>query len=266
VFHFYSISKKLFGGLFLLLILLQCSEVGTATSDPIEALSMVPKTALSDRQEIERGIDAVPGTPSNNIIEIMWFASPDERIDRFRLYRSEDPQGQVNFVPIATIDVPNRFNQDTVFQDPFLETDRPYYYYVTALTEGGTESEPSDTVWYSLIDKAEPSTPSGTIRPGQPRIEFTFRVPTSATPNGYILRIEREIGSTIRELILLDVVDPFTGNFGEPQITHVLEGDSLFNIFEDDVQYRWRIDLLPGDKVHSGSESNWQFFTIDWGI
>jgi len=246
------------------LYFVSCSPTDSTNNERLNRLEMVAKTLMSDTTLAEDGIDAVPAGANNNAIQIMWYTHNDvDRLKSFRIYRSTDPQGEVNYNSIATLEILNKFNQDTVYIDQELETDRPYYYFVTVIDKDSRESLPSDTVWYTLLPKAEPQSPSGSIDTPD-EINYVFRVPSDAIPNGYILRIEREVGANFIELVYLEKVEPFN-DFGEQFVTHTLAGDTVRALFADDLTYRWRVDLIAGDALYSGSESDWETFSVNWG-
>ncbi len=221
---------------------------------------MVQKTDTADVQAVERGIDAVPGI--NNEIELMWYkAEFGQDIDFYRIYRSNQIGGNANYSSIG-VSTANS-GEDTTFIDKNnLGVDTTYYYFVTSVNKDGKESLPSDTVWYKLLPKAIPTSPSG-VETNDQEINFTFNIPPNAIPNGYIIRIEHQVGQNLIELTYIDVVEPLV-NFGETQISYILNRN-VRGIFQNNTEYRWRIDLLSGDKKHTGSESEWQYFSTNWG-
>ncbi|RMH62219.1 MAG: fibronectin type III domain-containing protein [Calditrichaeota bacterium] len=251
--------KKLL--LFIALLAWQCNPVSNDNGKPPEPPRMVQKTAAADTTLEEPGTDAV--ARAENAIQIMWYREPASAgITRYKIYRSDEPDGKANYRFIGQQEVNNR--EDTVFVDlDGLTEFTPYYYFITAVNENNQESLPSDTVWYSLLPKANPTYPKGLVTVPD-SLGFTFNIPANALPNGYIFRVERLIGANFKELVYLYVENPLKGNFGETQFTYVMNKQELL-VFQDDVEYRWRIDLLAGDQLHNGSESDWATFSIDWG-
>ena len=139
------------------LLLINCSENDPIKSDPPNKVLLVQKEEGFDMLEVERGIDAGPNPNSDvNSIQLVWYEPEDARIlAYFKVYRSEDPEGKIYYEQIGTTE--NQVDPlDTVFTDSTqgLSTYNRYWYYITAVNEDGIESEPSDTVYYRLIDKA----------------------------------------------------------------------------------------------------------------
>ncbi len=238
-----------------------CTPTGTETSKAPDPPKMVQKEAGADTTLGERGIDAE--ARRENAIRIMWYRQPaTQGVVRYKIYRSQDADGLANYRFIGQQEAEN--NEDTTFVDlDSLSIFTKYFYFITAVNEEGKESLPSDTVWYNLLPKATPGFPKGqVVKPDS--LGFTFNVPSDAFPNGYIFRIERLIGANFRELVYLYMENPLQGGFGQTQYTYTMNNKEL-QIFEDDIEYRWRIDLLAGDPLHNGSESDWATFSIDWG-
>ncbi len=237
-----------------------CSGQETTDNDPPSAPVMVLKDAGDDTLAIERGIDAVPGLSDNYKIQIMWFSHPEGRnLSKFNVYRSTDREGKILYKEIGSVKVDNASFQDTAYVDVLLNTNIPYFYYVTAEDEQGNESLPSDTVWYQLTEKAQLVTPKGTIITNPP---IVFEFVKQGIPNGYILRIEKDLGLQVNPLAYVEWVEPLK-DYATSIITDSLSGEQLKTIFSNG-NYRWRIDLFEIDPLHYGSESNWETFTINW--
>lgn len=253
-------NKLFFSIIILLIVLSACKQPTQGTTKSPDPPRMVQKTEGADTMLYEPGIDALPGL--NNEIELVWYkAAFEQDIDFYRIYRSAETSGNANYLSIGVST--SNSGEDTTFIDKNnLGVDTTYYYFVTAVNRDGKESLPSDTVWYKLLPKARPTSPSG-VETNQQSIAFTFNIPPNAIPNGYIIRIEHQIGQNLIELTYIDVVEPLV-NFGETQISYILDKD-VTTIFQNNTEYRWRIDLLSGDKKHSGSESEWLYFSTNWG-
>ena len=253
--------KKIIYSISVICTVWACTPTGTDTGKAPDPPRMVQKTAAADTTLEERGTDAE--ARAENAIRIMWYKAPSSAgIKTYKIYRSDDPEGQANFRFIGQQEAEN--SEDTVFVDlDSLSVFTPYYYFITAVNDDNKESLPSDTVWYRLLPKAKPTYPKSVVN-APDSLGFTFNIPADALPNGYIFRVERLIGANFRELVYIYMENPLKGNFGETQFTYTMNKNAL-TIFEDDVEYRWRIDLLAGDPVHNGSESEWATFSIDWG-
>jgi hypothetical protein len=250
--------------IFYFVLILSCDEGSGPDTDPPLAPQFADKTVFSDMSEFEvMSIDAVAG-PENSI-RLIWKGHPERsRLRHFTVYRSEEPQGLINFFPYAQVDPGGEFIGDSIyhtFTDAIdIDERKPYYYYVTAINEEGEESSPSDTVWYELISKASLSNPLG-IRFDLPEyIDFQWTFNFRTYPSAYILRIEEDFSYSLVFVEMVELTD-----YSDPQRTHRLSADILKNFILDEIQYRWRIDCVQQDTVHYGSESNWGTFQVNWG-
>jgi hypothetical protein len=243
-----------------------CSDPSSANKpDPPESLKMIDKilnnSVLADTTLNEPGIDAIP---DNDAILVAWHPyTGSNRIKKFKIYRSSDAQGLKNYNMYDDIDIENNFSQDTTFLDNNVTLYQYYYYFVTVVDEDNQESPPSDTLRYQLLDKAIANQPAGnTYVPGD-TIEFKFFIPQETFANGYILRIERQIGQSTTELVHIEYVNP-RPDFGVTDASRLIM-TSIFPVRTVSVEYRWRVDVIAGDILSEGSESNWAFFTVNWG-
>jgi len=241
---------------FILILLFSCSPTDSNQGDPPARVRMVLRSADSDTLAAERGTDA--HASATNDIQIMWYShSGGKELKRFKIYRSEEPDGSRKYVKIAEADILNSQNQDTVFVDQEVELQKPYYYYVTAENQDGLESEPSDTVWYRLIQKPELLAPlsGAVIRADSVVFEWSY---PALEPNYYILRIERYWDETYHPLVSVHKVQ--SNYVGQMEVT--LKEKWIQDAQSNEV-YRWRVDAVGSDPLHEGSESAWRLFNID---
>ena len=258
--HFFYFFLIIFGFLF-------CSDPsGKSDFDPPVPLKMVgklifPDSILRDTTLNESGIDAVP---DEDAISVVWHSYQGiNRIKKFKIYRSSDPAGDKNFSFHDEINIENNFDQDTTFLDNDINLESFYHYFVTVVDEDNRESLPSDTVKYFLIEKATPTEPNSiSFNPGE-TILFRFFIPAGTNANGYILRIERQIGLENKELIHIEYVNP-RRNIGIQNESREISTNN-FQTLLNPVEYRWRVDVIAGDISTEGSESDWAYFTINWG-
>lgn len=245
--------------LFVFLIIFGCTEQENVPQDPPEKVRLVQKEAGFDTMGVERGIDAEPNPlGGSNFIQLMWYRHEQEAtLSHFKIYRSEHPEGTVNYNLIATTE--NRPNKlDTLYLDTQeLSINNRYYYYVTAINQDNAESEPSDTVYYTLVEKATDLSLNNNISViTQPVMNFRWSIVPSQAPDFYILRIERFLSDSFHPLIYIDLIQDYNN-----PVQYNLGGTWLKTLFSNG-QYRWRVDCVGPDLL-SGSESDWYYFTAN---
>jgi hypothetical protein len=247
-----------------ILFFVSCTDDNGVSSDPPVAPVLVSKTAGSDTSAYEiMGIDAEAG-PENGI-RLMWHEHPERNdLDHFNVYRSEDPDGLINYVLHARVDPGGEFVFDGIYHlfTDFIqiEEDQSYYYYITAVNDEGTESMPSDTTWYRLVQKGRLTAPLGTDLSDPGILEFKWVFEETPLPNGYILRIEEDFSDV---LVFVEWIEPLE-DFDEQFRNHALSREVLKQFVVSGLQYRWRIDSVQEDPLHVGAESNWGTFIINW--
>lgn len=247
------------------LLLINCTENGPIEPDPPNKILMVQKIEGYDMLEVERGIDAGPNPNSDvNSIQLVWYEPEDWRtLAYYKIYRSSDESGQTYYDPIGTTE--SLVNSlDTVFTDSTqgLVKHNRYWYYVTAINEDGVESKPSDSVYYKLTNKAfELSITNYTSVVNDSNITFSWSVMGEEAPaRGYYLRIEHYITETFHPLVY---IKDFIETEVDPDLPQTFDlSIEAFNNSELNGNYRWRIDC-KGDDLFSGSESDWESFTIN---
>jgi len=256
----------LFYYILLLLITISCSPSTNAVNSLPERPQMVEKVSGADLQDAEVGIDA--HASKNNDIIVMWHKHPQIwDIDRFILNRYTDENDLL--ILDSTISISNTGFIDTVYIDKKLKINVQYFYSMVAIDKNENRSLPSDTVFYTLLEKptqlktiilAE-SNLLGIITNPQ-KIDFIARYFTT-DPNGSLLRI-REFEGKLKYLnyIAQDDAD------GDSEF--VIIGDTLRSVFSGELNnsfsFQWRIDLtVDGENMpYIGSESAWQELNIRW--
>ena len=224
--------------------------------DPPSRVRMVLRTADSDTSHWEQGTDAYPS--ETNDIQIMWYSHPGgKELKKFKIYRSDVPDGSRRYERIAEINILNDQNQDTVFIDTDLELQKPYYYYVIAENQDGLSSDPSDTVWYSLIEKPQLLAPLDGAKITADSITFEWSYP-GQEPNYYILRVEKYWDESYHPVVSVKVIQ--SKYEGHMQI--VLAEKWINDALSSEI-YQWRVDAIGSDPLHEGSESGWRRFSID---
>ncbi len=250
------------------ILLTACEEPTQKTDFKPDPVQLVLRSAGADTLESEPGIDAVPtGEGEINHIQIQWYRHPQIRqIEKFNIYRSEDPDGLKSYRLIGSVAAGLSGKPDSIYFDTQdLRLNVRYYYYVTAVSNDLVESEPSDTVSYRLLEKAVGLTLNGNEAViTQPVLDFQWWMASGSTPDVYVLRIERLLGGDAHPLELIRLI---RSTYQTPQTFH-LEGAQLQEILTDG-EYRWRIDCMGREDVENqyfeGSESNWKIFKVKWG-
>ena len=237
------------------LFVLACSDPGSGELGTPEPVQMVQKMVGSDTLEFERGIDAV--ADAQNKIQVMWHRHNDPtNLQSFYIYRSEEEDGTRRYFKIGEVVQENTQDQDTIYIDSNLDLDQRYSYYVTAVNLEGTESEPSDTVWYKLMEKAQLNLPqdSEVIRAVPLKFGWVF---SGIEPDIYILRVEKYFDESFHPLVCLkEVQSNYEGSIELEIDEDWIRDASSFEVF------RWRVDCIGDDEVHIGSETSWRLFTI----
>jgi len=253
----------------LTILFVSCTQQEPNKSDPPEKVSVVLRIAGADTLQDERGIDAFYNTAADsNGIQLMWYDHPEKRdISYYKIFRSDDPEGQVNYRNIGSRAVNQAGQIDTIFFDTFsLQLGMRYYYYITAVSKKDKEGENSDTLSYKLVEHPIGlSLNGGSSTIDDTLMSFSWRMASGVTPDQYILRIEYVLSEDFHPLVFVKNIQ----SLYEPQQTEVLSGSWLQQKFSNG-QYRWRVDCIgPNENLienySSGSESEWKYFTVSWG-
>ena len=106
---------------------------------------------------------AVPGgvraIGKDKTVELSWAKSTDKDIGQYRIYRSNTPL--TGFQEVGKTEL-------TLFRDPNLTNETPYFYRIAAVDLAGNESKPSDSL------RASPVTPGPTRVKGSIREDATW--------------------------------------------------------------------------------------------
>ncbi len=254
--------------LIFLIFFTSCEKGTNKKAEPPMPVQLVLRPPGADTLNSEPGIDAVP-TPEGemNQIQIQWYRHPQiKSLEKFNIYRSDEPLGDKNYQLIGTVQANNAGQPDTIYFDTQdLQLNVRYYYYVTAVNKDLVESESSDTVSYKLLEKpVKLSLNANANVISEPTMNFEWWMMSGNTPDQYILRIERFYSKDVHILAYITYVNT---EYGAQSQSFRIEGDSLKWIFPDG-KYRWRVDCVGReDVVHQyfeGSESNWKPFNVVW--
>ena len=263
------IEMKYFFLIFTIIVILSaCKQQESDTTKPPEAVRLVYRAAGADTLQDEPGIDAVYDVESGkNGIQLMWYTHPQEKdLASYRIYRSEDPQGLVNYNLIGSVQPGQAGQVDTVYIDTQdLVQKVRYYYYITAYSKKDKESENSDTLSYELLEYPVNLSLNGNSKVvTEPSMRFEWHMASGVTPDYYILRVEYVVSEDFHPVHYVNYI---YSEYETPRIITLL-GNELFTLFPKG-KYRWRVDCvgledIPAQKF-SGSESEWSDFTINWG-
>lgn len=236
------------GGIFLIFIvtfaIFKCSE--TTNNSGIKPGSVQFVSRSSDTAPYEKGIDAIP---ESDAIYIEWRSSEDPTVTGYHLYRS-NKEGSV-FQLIGQTNAPD----DTSWIDESVGLSMRYYYYIVSVNEDDTESAPSDTIDYLLLDKVTYLNPNGIISESNPSLKWAE---PSIVPKGYIVKVKEKDEESFIWIYSLDQTEIDYG--GHQSIEYNKDGKALIQSLQKGKSYQWRIDKQGGS--NSGSESHWANITI----
>ena len=242
----------------LCLTIFSCDKAGKPIVPDPGNVKMVEHNAADDTMAVERGIDAIPESDG---IFLAWYALEEEKVNRYKIWR----KGSESYFEVIKVIDPKTAppGKDTTFIDDNggsgLTLENYYYeYYVTAANQEGKEGSAIDTVYYMLIhkpDMLQSDTSTYNLNSGKaPILYWQFVDP----PTYYILRIENAFDK-LQYVHIFDVID-----FFPDQTLDLNDSNRVPDLPEfQPGLYKWRIDIIGPDEDHSGSESNWAFFTIE---
>jgi hypothetical protein len=200
--------------------------------------------AAADTSLLETGIDAIP---DGDLIRVEWSAG-DAGTAFFEVYRGTAPAGQ--FSKIVTLEMPGR-----MYEDQVPARGVRYYYFVRPVNDEGVQGDPSDTLNYRLIRKAEIQGPTGAAGAAP---TFTWRDPNSPQANDYIIRLKEAASGKMIWISLFQ-----NSNYGPENKSVAFNADggaSPANLVPGS-EYLWRIDIV-GNEKNCGSESPWTSIQI----
>jgi len=237
----------------------------TADSNPVSVL--VDNTCPITPKWIEKSlpIDSIESgiRPYNdgNGIKIEWHQNTEEDIFGYNLFRSSE-NIENEFELIFNINTFGISDVNTFFVDDSVRFNIDYFYYLKAYDLAGNNSEPSDTIQYRLIKKAELIEPMGT----------TINHPTffewydyNESVFEYVIRIE--MFSQESELIWISQIS--RSNFSDffQNVPYNNDGHAAIDSLEIGKTYRWCIKSISLVNKYNfdigGSISNWCYFTIE---
>ncbi|HNR66418.1 MAG TPA: hypothetical protein PKN04_03470 [bacterium] len=230
-----QINKSVFAAL-VIAVLLGCEEQSTEPRRELPAPFLI--ASPDDMSPAERGIDAVA---ENNGIQLQWVQ--DDRFVQILFYRRA--MDEKDFIGLASAAV-----EDTIYIDTNVELNKRYFYFATGLDAQNHIGPPSDTLDYQLVAKAT------NLRYLEEPNLFYWQL-TDYLPDRYILKLYDD--ETNQPVWFSQVQSSYSGL--EEQVKYNWDGQSALAQLQRQRRYRWRIDIV-GPSIRSGSESDWQRFTL----
>ncbi|MFO7891651.1 MAG: hypothetical protein R6V04_15085 [bacterium] len=216
--------------------ILSCDK--SVSTGGLKPASVVFVSKTADASILERGIDAVP---DGDKIKIEWFLNPEKEVEKYNIYRSEEDSEKFSFIFTT---------RDTVYED-MVKTHTKYYYYVNAETDEGVTSEPSDTINYTLLDKALLLSPGDTVSTAKP--EFVWLDTNEHIYDQYIIRV---VNIDYNKTIWIAVKERENYDTGQEKVVFNADSSAAVSQLSSDISYKWRIDIVGNER--KGSESNWK--------
>lgn len=145
--------------------------------------------------KIEHGIDAFTSENGDGGIFLEWYANSEKNLAGYSVFRSELPDK--NFIEITKIEKVYDLI-DTSFVDDSVDVNTRYYYFIRAFGDDDQFGEPSDTVYYTLLQM--PELLGTSMADGNPVFSWTYPDPPSA-PNDFIFRLQRKVSNNLYEIL-----------------------------------------------------------------
>ncbi len=221
------------------LSLLSCKSNPTGSEERLPAPILLPNPA--DTSLVEVGIDAVD---FGDYIRLDWQAGDKQTPSEYNIYRRKDGD-EPSFTLLGAVGG----NQTSIIDSSGIAVGTRYYYYITAVDDDGLESEPSDTLDYQLIAKADVLNNTLAVQP-----VFSWRV--EAVPQFYVLKLVE--AETDRKIWVAQIQSSFTT---DEQVQFNKDGRATVDSLKKNFPYKWRVDII-GPSRNSGSESAWKRFSL----
>ncbi len=199
----------------------------------------------ADTDWTEKGIDADSETDG---IYLSWFSPKEDDIDYVEIYRSREDE--TDFEQLTKI-----YSPDTSYVDNKVVFHKRYSYYVIPVNEDGQKGVSSDTLFYTLLEKAKDFLPKGSTDSVTPT--FSWRDPNSSPVFSLIFKLIEAANETL----IWNTVVENTGGDSRMNIVYNFDGTAQISELRRGVDYLWRIDLI-GPETNSGSESGWTPLTV----
>jgi hypothetical protein len=185
--------------------------------------------------------------PQQDAIIIEWDVSTEDNL--LRVYRSESSD-EKDYQLVAT--VPER---DGYYEDGDVRIGITYYYKISALDDLGNESDKSDSVGYTLLEKPILIEPPDQAIIGTKRPDFAWLVVSGASAFTVRVYSRADDGRSWEEIWHSERVYPYQ------DLRKTYDDDNLaLKPLESGMTCRWRVDSTGGGS--SGSQSRWRYFSV----
>ncbi len=221
-------------GLLFLIVLTVCDcESGDPETDIPEIPSIHPQATT---------------IPQQNAIRIEWDMDPGASLAGYKIYRSTSSEAET-FQNIASVS-----ERDGYYEDTDVTIGLKYYYRISAFDDEN-ESDKSDIVSYTLLEKptlVEPADQAVVVA-AMP----TFAWLGVSGASAYTVRVHSHgiDGGAWEEIWQSEKVYPYQ-DLRKEYNNDNLAGKPL----ERGINYRWRVDSSAGRSA--GSQSRWRYFTV----
>ena len=185
--------------------------------------------------------------PQQDAIIIEWDVSTEDNL--IRVYRSESSD-EKDFQLIATVP-----EKDGYYEDSDVRIGITYYYKVSALDDLGNESDKSDSVKYTLLEKPTLIEPQDQAIIGTKIPDFAWLGVSGASAFTVRVYSRADDGRSWEEIWHSEKVYPYQ------DLRKTYNDDNLaLKPLESGMACRWRVDSTGGR--WSGSQSRWQHFSV----
>ena len=186
--------------------------------------------------------------PQENAIRIEWEISGEDNLAGCKIYRGTS--SEEDFVVIATVS-----EKDGYYEDADVSTGIAYHYKISVFDDSGNESDRSDAVNYTLLEKPTPVEPADQAVVETLTPTFTWLGVSGASAYTVHLHSRSADGKTWDEIWQSEKVYPYQ------DLRKAYNDDNLaLKPLEIGMTYRWRVDSSGGR--YSGSQSRWRYFSV----
>lgn len=187
--------------------------------------------------------------PEQYAICIKWEANSEENLAGYRIYRSTIPDSK-DLQLISEVS-----EEENSYEDTDVTIGIKYYYRISAINYGGNESDKSDVVSYTLLEKPILNKPENQVIIETIEPTFTWFGVSGASSYTIYVSSHAENEETWQLIWQSNKIYPYQ-NF---QKIYNDDGRAT-EILENERTYRWRVDSSGGRT--SGSQSQWRYFTV----
>jgi hypothetical protein len=185
--------------------------------------------------------------PQQDAIIIQWDVSTEDNL--LRVYRGESSD-EKDFQLIATVP-----EKDGYYEDNDVRIGITYYYKISALDDLGNESDKSDSVEYTLLEKPTLIEPQDQAIVGTKRPDFAWLGVSGASAFTVRVYSRANDGRSWEEIWHSQKVYP------NQDLRKTYNDDNLaLKPLESGMTCRWRVDSTGGRS--SGSQSRWRYFSV----